>query len=115
METRSYVDYSRAEAGFRSWQRADLGWEARAARGSGAAGVPKGTRTSYFYGGGFYPFGRTWGGGGFPPSKNCPIGPPPPTPCVSIDPLNPCPSPSASPPPEGPPTPTPKPTKPPKP
>ena len=66
-------------------------WQARAARGSGVGGGPKRTRTSYFYGGGFYPFGRTWGGS-FAPSKKCPIGPPPPTLCVSTDPLLPCPT-----------------------
>jgi membrane peptidoglycan carboxypeptidase len=109
MVTRSFVDYSRAEAGFKSWQRADQGWEVRAARGPGVGGGPKGTRTAYFYGGGFYPFGRTWGGGGFVPTKLCPIGPPPPTPCVSVDPASPCPSLPPGPSPE--PTPTPKPTK----
>jgi membrane peptidoglycan carboxypeptidase len=111
--TRSYVDYSRAETGFKSWQRADAGWQARAARGAGAAGGPKGTRTSYFYGGGFYPFGRTWGGGGFAPSRACPIGPPPPTPCVSTDPLAPCATEPTPRPPSPGPTKTPKPTKPP--
>jgi hypothetical protein len=104
------VDYSRAESGFKSWQRADQNWEVRAARGPGVGGGPKGTRTAYFYGGGFYPFGRTWGGGGFAPTKLCPIGPPPPpTPCVSVDPASPCPSTEPTPPPG--PTPTPKPTK----
>ena len=110
MVTRSFVDYSRAESGFKSWQRADQNWEVRAARGPGVGGGPKGTRTAYFYGGGFYPFGRTWGGGGFAPTRLCPIGPPPPpTPCVSTDPASPCPSPEPTPPPG--PTPTPKPTK----
>ena len=111
--TRSFVDYSRAESGIKSWQRADVGWEARAAHGQGAAGGPKGTRTAYFYGGGFFPFGQTWGGGGFAPSRSCPIGPPPPPPtCVEGDPANPCPStePTGTPAP----TDTPKPTKTPK-
>ncbi len=113
MVTRSYVDYSRAETGFKSWQRADAGWQARAAHGPGAAGGPKGTRTAYFYGGGFFPFGRTWGGGGFAPTKMCPIGPPPPPPpCVSTDPASPCPS-TEPPTPSPEPTHTPKPTKPP--
>jgi hypothetical protein len=53
-----------------------MGWLARAARGPGVAGGPKGTRTAYFYGGGFFPFGRSWGGFGFPPSRSCPIGGP---------------------------------------
>jgi hypothetical protein len=55
------------------------------------SGGPKRTRTAYFYGGGFNPFGRSWGGA-FAPTKKCPIGPPPPTVCVSTDPLNPCPT-----------------------
>jgi membrane peptidoglycan carboxypeptidase len=81
--TRAYLDLSKVEGGPRSWQRANANWLARAARGSGVAGGPKRTRTSYFYGGGFYPFGRTWGGGGVPPSKECPLAPPPtPAPCV---------------------------------
>jgi membrane peptidoglycan carboxypeptidase len=111
MVTRSFVDYSRAESGFKVWQKADAAWQARAARGAGAGGGPKGTRTSYFYGGGFYPFGRTWGGGGFAPTKKCKLAPPEPTPCVSVDPLMPCPSTEPTPPPEA----TPKPTKTPKP
>ena len=81
--TRSYLDYSKIEGGPKSWVKADRGWMARAARGSGVGGGPKGTRTAYFYGGGFYPFGRTWGSSGLPPSKDCPLAPPPtPTPCV---------------------------------
>jgi hypothetical protein len=91
MQTRSFLDFSRAESGFRSWQRADVNWQARAARGSGVGGGPKGTRTAYFYGGGFYPFGRSWGGS-FAPTKRCKIAPPPPTPCISLNPFDPCPS-----------------------
>ena len=70
--TRTFVDFSKAEAGFPRWQTADRLWQARAARGPGVAGRPKGTRTAYFYGGGFFPFGRTWGGW-FAPSRLCPI------------------------------------------
>ena len=68
--------------------------------GPGVSGGPKGTHTAYLYGGGFYPFGASWGGR-FAPTKTCKIAPPPPTPCVSIDPFNPCPSapPEESPPP----------------
>jgi membrane peptidoglycan carboxypeptidase len=94
METRSFIDYSKAEAGFKAWQKADAAWQARAARGPGVRG-PKGTRTAYFYGSGngisWYPFGRSWGGS-FAPTKKCPIGPPPPSVCVSTDPASPCPS-----------------------
>ncbi len=89
MVTKSFIDYSKAE-GFKVWQKADAGWQARAARGPGVGGGPKRTRTAYFYGGGFYPFGRSWGGA-FAPTKRCPVGPPPPTACVSTDPLSPCP------------------------
>ena len=90
--TRSFIDFSNVESGYRSWQRADIAWQARAARGPGVSGGPKGTHTAYLYGGGFYPFGASWGGR-FAPTKNCKIAPPPePTPCVSIDPFNPCPT-----------------------
>ncbi|MEI7742153.1 MAG: transglycosylase domain-containing protein [Chloroflexota bacterium] len=92
MVTKTFIDLSNAEAGFKTWQKADIAWQARAARGAGVAGGPKHTRTAYFYGGGFYPFGRSWGGD-FAPTKPCPIGPPPsPSACVSTDPLSPCPS-----------------------
>jgi len=107
MVTRTFIDFSNVEAGFKTWQRADIAWQARAAHGQGAAGGPMHTRTSYFYGGfpAFFPFGATWGGR-FAPTKTCTIAPvtPPPSPCFSLDPLSPCPSL----PPE--PTPTPLPT-----
>jgi len=93
------LDFSQVEAAYPAWQKADNGWTKRAARGPGVAGGPKGTRTAYFYGTGFYPFGRTWGGI-FAPSQLCPLAPPPtPPPC---DPLG-----LFCPPPSGPPTPTP--------
>jgi hypothetical protein len=98
MVTRTFIDLSNAEAGFKAWQKADRLWQARAARGPGVVGGPKRTRTAYFYGGGFYPFGRSWGGA-FAPTKTCPLAPPPSV-CVPGDPLVPCPSPTpeASPP-----------------
>jgi membrane peptidoglycan carboxypeptidase len=101
METRSFIDLSKAEAGFKVWQTADRLWQARAARGPGVTGGPKHTHTAYFYGGSFYPFGRTWGGA-FAPTKPCPLAPPP-SACVPGDPLVPCPSaiPEASPKPGG--------------
>jgi membrane peptidoglycan carboxypeptidase len=90
------LDFSNVEANFPTWQRFDRAWAARAARGSGVAGGPKGTRTSYFYGTGFFPYGRTWGGI-FAPTKVCePLAPTPP-PCV-VDPLFPVPCPSVPPP-----------------
>ncbi len=91
MVTGTFIDLSLAEAGFPAWQKANKAWQARAARGPGVAGGPKRTRTSYFYGGGFYPYGRSWGGE-FAPTKTCKLAPPSPTICVSIDPLSPCPS-----------------------
>jgi penicillin-binding protein 1A len=102
--TRSFIDFSNVESGYRSWQRADIAWQARAARGPGVSGGPKGTHTAYLYGSGFYPFGASWGGR-FAPTKNCKLAPPPePEPCFSLDPLNPCPStpPEETPPPEDP-------------
>ncbi len=91
MVTRSYIDFSSAESFNKAWQRADIGWQARAARGAGVYGGPKHTRTAYFYGGGFYPYGLSWGGS-FAPTKTCPLAPPPPSACVPGDPFSPCPS-----------------------
>jgi hypothetical protein len=110
MQTVGVLDFSRVEAGEPTWQRYDNGWVKRAARGAGAGGGLKGTRTSYFYGSGFYPFGRTWGGR-FAPSEKCPLAPPPtPPPCDNPFGL-------FCPPPSGEPTPSPShgPSKPPKP
>ena len=42
MVTRSFLDYSRAEAGLKSLAAGRAGWQARAARGSGVAGGPEG-------------------------------------------------------------------------
>ncbi len=108
---KSFIDYSQIEAAYPTWQQADIAWQARAARGSGVRGGPKGTATSYFYGSGFFPFGTTWGGS-FAPTKMCPVVPvtPPPTFCISFDPASPCPSDQPSGPPSAPvPTPTPTP------
>lgn len=110
MQTVGVLDFSRVEASEPTWQRYDNGWVKRAARGAGAGGGLKGTRTSYFYGSGFYPFGRTWGGR-FAPSEKCPLAPPPtPPPCDNPFGL-------FCPPPSGDPTPSPShgPSKPPKP
>ena len=59
--TRGFFNLSEVETNFPNWQKANLAWGARAARGSGVGGGPKGTRTAYFYNGAFAPFGRTWG------------------------------------------------------
>ena len=96
MVTRSYLDFSRAEPAFSVWQKADIAWQKRAAKGVGVAGGPKHTSTQYFYGSGFYPFGHTWGGK-FPPTETCTVVPPSPTICFSLNPFAPCPSTEPSP------------------
>ncbi len=92
MVTRTFIDYRAAERGFKTWQKANAAWQARAARGPGVGGS-QGTKTAYFYGSGdgisWYPFGRSWGGR-FAPTKKCPLGQPPV--CVPGDPTSPCPS-----------------------
>jgi membrane peptidoglycan carboxypeptidase len=85
--TRGFFNLSEIESNFPNWQRANANWGARAARGSGVGGGPKGTRTSYFYNGAFAPFGRTWGAK-FAPTKQCPIAPPPAPPTI-CDPIAP--------------------------
>ena len=105
MVTKNFIDFSATDAAFPAWQKANKSWQARAARGPGVGGGPKRTRTAYFYGGGFFPFGRSWGGA-FAPTKKCPLAPPTPTFCVSVDPLLPCPSTAPAP------TPTPGPPNP---
>jgi membrane peptidoglycan carboxypeptidase len=78
------LDFSAVEATHPSWQRADNNWTKRASRGAGTGGGAKGTHTSYFYGTGFFPFGRSWGGI-FAPSALCPLAPPPtPPPCDNL-------------------------------
>ncbi len=71
-----------------AWMTADRAWLARAAKGSGVRGGPKGTRTAYFYNGSFVPYGRSWGplaGAG----SGCASPSPSPSidPCASPDPL----------------------------
>ncbi|HET7026058.1 MAG TPA: transglycosylase domain-containing protein [Candidatus Limnocylindrales bacterium] len=112
-------DVSKLETRFPKWQRYTQNWAARAARGVGVRGGPEGTHTAYFYGSGFFPFGRTWGAP-FAPSKTCTPAPPSPSPTESCDPLtglcvSPGPSVGPSPEPTATPKPTPKPTPAPKP
>ena len=59
------------------WGYYNRGWQKRAAKGRGVSGGPEGTRTSYFYGSGFFPYGSSWGGI-FAPTELCPIPAPPP-------------------------------------
>jgi membrane peptidoglycan carboxypeptidase len=118
MVQKAFLDFSRVEAGFPTWQPYTQGWAARAARGPGVAGGPRNDRTSYFYNFSFHPFGATWGGR-FAPTAICspvttcgsgggggtPTGSAPaPTPCPTF---NPGPTPT-----HGKPTPTPKATQP---
>ena len=107
---RGFFDIDEVESSHPAWQRANRGWAARAAKGTGVRGGPEGTRTTYFYNGSFAPFGRSWGAP-FAPRERCPLAPPPEA-TPSCDPLDPlvCPPPESKPP--GPPSP--KPTKPPK-
>lgn len=90
--TRGFFDLGDIEANFPTWQKANRAWAARAARGAGVAGGPKGTLTSYFYNGSFAPFGRSWGAP-FAPTAFCPIPEPEPPPvCDPLISLIPCPS-----------------------
>ena len=75
-----FFDMARVESSFPTWQKADRAWANRAAKGVGVRGGSKGTRTAYFYGSGFYPFGRTWGAK-FAPTELCPLAPKTPPPC----------------------------------
>ena len=43
------------------WMDANRDWIRRAERGTGVAGGPDRTRTSYFYNNGFRPYGASWG------------------------------------------------------
>jgi membrane peptidoglycan carboxypeptidase len=98
--TKGFFDISEVDAAYPSWQKADRNWAARAAKGSGVRGTSKGTKTAYFYGTGFFPFGRSWGAP-FAPSKTCPLAPvePPPVCDPLLDPLCVLPPPSIPPPP----------------
>jgi membrane peptidoglycan carboxypeptidase len=95
-EVKGFLDLSSIEADFPGWKTFNDGWIARAQRGSGVAGGPQKTRTSYFYETGVWnPYGLTWGAP-FPPSKTCDLFVPSPEPspfCDPLDPFTPCPSP----------------------
>jgi penicillin-binding protein 1A len=76
--TKGFLNLNSVDAGWPQWQKFDRAWAARAARGVGVRGGPKGTPTAYFGYGGYFPFGATWGAP-FAPSKKCPIGGPEPS------------------------------------
>jgi len=80
--TRGYLDVRKFESGFPTWQKANVSWAARATRGAGVRGGPKGTRTMYFYNRSFTPFGATWGAP-FAPKATCAI----PEPVPSCEPI----------------------------
>jgi hypothetical protein len=107
MQTVGALDISQVDANHPNWQKADNGWAKRAARGSGVGGGLKGSATQYFYGQGFFPFGRSWGGI-FAPTELCPLAPPSPPPCDNFLGLF-CPPPSGEPTPSHGPGKTPKP------
>jgi membrane peptidoglycan carboxypeptidase len=92
--TEGFFNMAGVDEGFPTWQKADRAWANRAAKGVGVRGGSKGTKTAYFYGSGFFPFGRSWGAR-FAPTELCPLAPETPAPC---DPLllppeaTPCPS-----------------------
>jgi membrane carboxypeptidase/penicillin-binding protein len=73
---KGFLDLSRIESAFPLWQKANFGWIARAKKGVGIAGGPKGTRTTYFYNFSYHPYGSTWGAP-FPPIGTCVPAPPP--------------------------------------
>jgi membrane peptidoglycan carboxypeptidase len=81
--TRGFFNLSEVEANFPAWQKANVAWGARAAKGSGVRGGPKSTATSYFYLNSFAPFGRTWGAP-FAPRTLCPLYTPPPPVCEPL-------------------------------
>jgi membrane peptidoglycan carboxypeptidase len=83
--TKGFFNINDVESNHPSWQKANRGWAARAARGAGRRGGPEGTRTTYFYNNQFAPYGRSWGAP-FAPRERCPLAPEP-TPVPTCDPL----------------------------
>jgi penicillin-binding protein 1A len=82
-EVQGFLNLSGAEAEFPAWSTYNLGWLARAQKGSGYAGGPQRTRTTYFYESGVWnPFGQTWGAP-FAPTELCEIPAPTPEPFPS--------------------------------
>ena len=72
-EVKGFLNLGAVESEFPSWKKYNSGWIARAARGSGVAGGPERTRTTYFYEtGAWNPFGQTWGAP-FAPTETCVI------------------------------------------
>ncbi len=85
MATQGFLDLSGVDSAFPAWQKYDADWIKRAKQGTGVRGGPaKGTKsaTTYFYQGGFQPYGPSWGAP-FPPKDICT---PEPTPAPSLPP-----------------------------
>lgn len=90
-DTQGFLDLSGVEPAFPQWKPFTDGWIARAKQGPGVAGGPEKTKTSYFFGSGFQPYGATWGAP-FAPTDTC-TPQPSPSPLPSCDPnAGPCPS-----------------------
>ncbi|MFH0750419.1 MAG: hypothetical protein V2B17_01125, partial [Chloroflexota bacterium] len=86
-EVQGFLNLRAVESEFASWGPFNRGWLARAEKGSGVAGGPERTRTSYFYETGVWtPFGRTWGAP-FAPTEMCEIPAPSPEPFPSESPI----------------------------
>jgi membrane peptidoglycan carboxypeptidase len=85
-EVTGFLNLGGAESEFSSWGKYNRGWLARAEKGSGYAGGPEKTRTTYFYETGVWnPFGKTWGAP-FAPTELCEIPLPTPEPFPSESP-----------------------------
>jgi penicillin-binding protein 1A len=79
-EVQGFLNLSGVESEFAAWGKYNRGWLARAEKGSGYAGGPERTRTTYFYESGVWnPFGSTWGAP-FAPTELCEIPLPTPEP-----------------------------------
>jgi len=82
-EVTGFLNLGGVESEFASWGEYNRGWLARAAKGSGVAGGPERTRTTYFYESGVWnPYGSTWGAP-FAPTELCEIPLPSPEPFPS--------------------------------
>ena len=82
-EVQGFLNLSGVESEFAAWGKYNQGWLARAAKGSGYAGGPEKTRTTYFYESGVWnPYGQTWGAP-FAPTELCEIPLPTPEPFPS--------------------------------
>jgi membrane peptidoglycan carboxypeptidase len=78
-EVRGFLNLGAVESEFPSWGTFNNDWLARAAQGSGVAGGPEKTRTTYFYETGVWnPYGETWGAP-FAPTELCEIAAPTPS------------------------------------